>query len=127
MFARREQAVVIGANAESCPAAVTGKNRFNSNAQFFSVTILRQLWMLLDCAHVIIDRDNVPERCVDGIELRLFAAVGKTIWQHSFRNNASPLNQNVARIFESSASNAQSADRDKCVAAPIAKPRIARD
>src|SRR5439155_15738576 len=73
---------------------------------------------------IIVDCNNVPERCIDRIELRLLASIGKTIRQHALRNSARPLQQNVACFFEMTSRNAEPAQRAKRIASPIAEPRV---
>src|SRR5438128_2619855 len=127
MLASRKQTIRVGADAEAGPFVVTSKNRFDRYLQFLGVTIVGHGWLLLRGKKIIVDCNNVPERCIDRIELRLLASIGKTIRQHALRNSARPLQQNVACFFEMTSRDAEPAQRDKRVASPIAEPWVAGD
>src|SRR5439155_6566704 len=91
------------------------------------MTIVGQRTLFLRCEKVIVDRNDVPERCIDRIEFGLLAGIGKAIRQHALRNNTRPGEQNIARVFKMPGRDAKAANRDKRVAAPIAEPGIAGD
>src|SRR5213083_1489229 len=91
------------------------------------MTIVGQRRLFLRCEKIIIDRNDVPERCIDRIEFGLLAGIGEAIRQHALGNNASPGEQNIARVFQVAGRDAKAANRDKRVAAPIAEPWIAGD
>src|SRR5207247_2459727 len=127
VLASGEQSVPISADAEACPFIVASKNRFDRRLQFLGVTIVGDGWVFLCCEKIIVDRNDVPKRGVDRIEFRLLALIGKAIRQHALRNNAGPLEQNIARIFEPAGGDAEAAKRNERVASPVAEPWIACD
>ena len=91
------------------------------------MTIIGQCWLLLCRQKIIVHRDDVPERGIHRIKLRLFTVIWEAIRQHALRNCFRPLQQDVARFFEPADRDAQTAQSDKRVASPIAKPRISSD
>src|SRR5205823_8500412 len=127
VFAGWEQSVPIGTDTESSSFIETGENRFDRRPQFLRVTIVGERWVFLRREKIIIDRYDVPKRGIDRIEFRLFAGIGKAIRQHALRNSARPGEQNIARVFQMSGRDAEAANGDKRVAAPIAEPGVAGD
>src|SRR5213075_1526610 len=91
------------------------------------MTIVGQRRLFLRCEKIIVDRNDVPERCIDRIEFGLLAGIGEAIRQHALGNNTGPGEQNIARVFQVAGRNAETANRDKRVTAPIAEPGVAGD
>src|SRR6266536_1490993 len=91
------------------------------------MTIVGQRWLFLRREEIIVDRNDVPKRCIDRIEFGLLAGIGEAIRQHALGNNARPGDQNIARVFQMSGRDAEAANRDKRVATPIAEPGVAGD
>src|SRR4030095_13789836 len=77
VFTGRQQSIAIGPNTTTGSFIVTRKNRFERRLQFFRMTIVGQRRPFLRREKVIVDRDDVPERCIDRIEFALFALVRK--------------------------------------------------
>ena len=71
--------------------------------------------------------DAVPERCVHRVVLGRLARIGKAVGQHPFGHRARPLEQNAAGVVQPAGGEAEPAQRDERVAAPVAEPRIASD
>src|SRR6059058_3874052 len=91
------------------------------------MTIVGQRRLFRRCEKIIVDRNDVPERCIDRIEFGLLTGIGEAIRQHALGNNARPSEQNIARVFQMSGRDAEAANRNKRVAAPIAEPGVAGD
>src|SRR5207248_8020104 len=91
------------------------------------MTIVGQRTLFLRCEKVIVDRNDVPERCIDRIEFGLLAGIGEAIRQHALGDNARPGKQNIARVFKVAGRDAKAANRNKRVAAPIAETGVAGD
>src|SRR5947207_12049231 len=91
------------------------------------MTIVGHLTLFLRCEKIIVDRNDVPERCIDRIEFGLLAGIWKAIRQHALGNNARPGEQNIARVFQMAGRDAEAANRNKRVPAPLAEPGIAGD
>jgi hypothetical protein len=89
------------------------------------VTIVGKRWLLLCSDKIVVHGNDVPERCIHRVKLWLLALIGKTIRQHAFGDSAGPLKQDVARFLEVTGCDAETAQRDKRVASPIAEPRVA--
>src|SRR5436189_3774141 len=88
------------------------------------MTIVGQRTLFLRCEKIIVDRNDVPERCIDRIEFRLLAGIGEAIRQHALGKNARPGKQNISRVFQMAGRDAEAANRNKRVAAPIAEPWV---
>ena len=76
---------------------------------------------------VLVDGHDVPQRCVDSIELGLVASVGEAVGEHSFGDGIGPLEENPARVVQPGAREAEPPQRDEGVATPVREPRIACD
>ncbi len=74
-----------------------------------------------------VGRDDVEERGVDRVVLGLGAAIGEAVRQEAVLHDAGPREQDVARVLEAAAAQAEAAQRDERVAAPVAEPRVAGD
>src|SRR5438093_13223212 len=91
------------------------------------MTIVGQRTLFLRSEKIIVDRNDVPKRCIDRIEFGLLAGIGEAIRQHALGNNTGPGEQNIACIFQMAGRDAEAANRDKRVAAPIAEPWVTGD
>ena len=81
----------------------------------------------LDGARGIVHGDDVPERRVDRVELGRVALVGEAVGQHPLGDRPGPLEQDRPRFVEPAGREAEPAQRDERVAAPVGEPRIAGD
>ena len=71
---------------------------------------------------VIVDGDDEPQRGIDGVELGHLTAIEEAIGQHALGDNAGPVQEDGAGVGEPAGCQAQSAERDEGVAAPVGEP-----
>src|SRR5439155_24948519 len=71
--------------------------------------------------------DDIPQRGIDRIELRLTALVWEAIGQHPLGDGCGPGEQNVSRHVQPTGGEAQAAQRDERVTTPIGEPRVTGD
>ena len=74
-----------------------------------------------------VDDDDVPERGVDGVVFGCAALIGEAVGEHAFGNGVRPRDENVAGLGQPAGGEAEAAEGDERVAAPIAEPRVAGD
>jgi hypothetical protein len=115
-----EQAVGLQADAVACPLGVAlehGPDRLPEGLP--EAALSRRL-------EVFVGGDHVPERGIDGVVLRLlFRAVGEAVGEHPLRHRARPLLQDAARRVHAAGGQAEAAESDEGVAAPIQEPGVA--
>jgi hypothetical protein len=75
----RDQAILVAANAEAGALRVAVEDRFNGGVEGGAVDLGKLHPFRRQGLQELEDGDDVPQRSVDGIELRLFAVVGKTV------------------------------------------------
>ncbi len=122
-LACREQPVVVGADAVSSTSSVARQNRLDGVLEQLAVSLRDALREL----EKIVDGHHVPERGVDGVELRCLAVVREAVRQHALRHRTGPLEKNRTRVVESTRRETEAAERDERVASPVGEPRVARD
>ena len=114
-------------NTVASPGGVAGENALHG---LIERAVLRLRNVPVRGCHgddVLVDRDDVPECRIDGVELRLVAPVREAVGEHPFGDGIGPLEENPTRVVQAGPREAEPAQRDEGVATPVREPRIARD
>jgi hypothetical protein len=121
-LSRREQTVDIGVDVVPRALCISLDDLVNRALQACAIRTADNGGVYL--IEQIVDRDDEPQRRVDGVEFRLFAGIGEPIRQHAVGDGTCPFEQDVSRLSQPSRRDAQTADRDERVSAPVGEPRI---
>jgi len=121
-----EQAVAIHANAVAGPVRVARENPLDGVIERPAIRFRDVAFRGFHSGEILVSRDDVPERGVDGVELRLVASVGEAVREHAFGDGIGPLEQNPARVVEAAAGETEPAHGDERVPTPVGEPGVAR-
>src|SRR5262249_30042449 len=75
----------------------------------------------------LMHRHDVPECGIDRVELELLAVIREAIRQHPFGDGSGPFEEDRTGIVQPAGREAEPAECDELVPAPVAEPRVPGD
>ncbi len=125
--AARQQPIGIGADAVARAAEVALDDGGDGRAQRGAIGGVEGAGAGVGRLHQVADTGHEPQRGVDGVVLGLAPTVGKAVRQHALRDHAAPLQENRSGDVDAPRRQAQPAQGDERVTAPVGEPGIAGD
>ena len=123
----RQQSVGVAADAEARPPRVSLEDGAHGTSQAVPLVLRHGARPAAGGGQVVVHRHDVPQRRVHAVVLGAVALLHEPVRQHPLRDLRRPGEQDVAGLIEPAVGDAEAAQGDEGVAAPVREPRVAGD